>query len=63
MLEGRGDEHRSVENACQRLVQYLEVSITPTSTVDQLLANSPLRRHLGEGRPTNGQQFNDQFAR
>ena len=63
MLEERGDEYRSVQNACQRFAQYLEVPITPTSTVDQLLANSPLRRHLGEGRPTNGQQFNDQFAR
>ena len=42
MLEGRGDEHRSVENACQRFVQYLEVSITP---------------HI-DCRPTAGQQSN-----
>ena len=39
----------------------LKFLLPPTSTVDQLLANGPLRQHLGEGRPTNGQQFNDQL--
>ena len=44
------------------ILKVLSPPPTPaTSTVDQLPANIPLRQDLGEGRPTNGQQFNDQL--